>query len=255
MAILNNWFIDDTNYLHGNVAGHPKLPNGMFVDTTRVQNFVLKDTCIEAQTRNTLYILPFEKCSNDYTENTFEQIKKVFGEDTVTKIQKCMSVYKCKRAEDMKAIGEQLQNNEYLLDISVNSNYYFDGGLYKDSAGNLHEIVESVHIGTFQDSVILSTHTEDDWDGMRYFPYAGNRLEFYEQLWKNEDRAQVQGYIRNTGSEPIEVMFIWGKGVKIEPGSKIEVVEGMGDFENTLEFSEAGELYPAVVINTSIDTE
>lgn len=54
-ARLENWYVGEDDLLHGTVYGHPKLPDGTFIYTSRVVS--LDKITGKAVTRNTNYEL------------------------------------------------------------------------------------------------------------------------------------------------------------------------------------------------------
>lgn len=254
-ARLINWSISSDKCLHGNVANHPKLSDGMYINTTPTQKIEVNraDKCIEVQTHNTTYILPFEHCCFDRFLETSEVLLDCISGESLDLLTKSVARAKLKKDKEFKALSKRIGDNQYYLVFSTNANYYFDTGAYK-SRGVVYPIVEAVHVGTFQDSVILHTCCVD-WDNLSYFPFSGKCLEFYGALCDEEEAAEgtLLGYIKNSGVEPILIKFTWGAIVKIPAGEEIAVYQNMQGNVDESEFSSSSELYPAEVIQVDTD--
>lgn len=77
MVILKNWSVCQrgnewmapelrTNYLQGNVYGHPRFSDGDPVSTSSIENISNGDGCKIVKTRNTEYVLYKDDVSAEY---------------------------------------------------------------------------------------------------------------------------------------------------------------------------------------------
>lgn len=234
MADLINWSItekDDKYHLHGNVSGHSKLPNGMYINTTSGRQFEITDEALIVQTKNTLYKLPLGRISVDFLRDGRDIILKKFGQDVLDRIITAAQDEQCRITERINNISNRIDNDTVYLAFSSDVEYYFDFGIHKDLNGTTAAIEKSEHIGMFQDSVLLHS---DSTTLYSYFPYADNRIEFYgcsDDDYRKE--GQLLGYIANTGEKAVKIMFTWGVSVSLMAGEEITVFYGMsGNVDN-----------------------
>lgn len=108
--------------------------------------------------------------------------------------------------EERKKLTDKFEKEDccIVFDFSDEEEYYFKFIFIKDYGENYYSEKYYVHTGMFQDSVLIENvypklHDEDELD-YRFFPYAGNRLEFYSFV-PFEGRI----YIKNSGKEVLEV--------------------------------------------------
>ena len=89
----------------------------------------------------------------------------------------------------------------YLCD----ENWQFAAGFYYDSEKQPHPLVGSVHLGTFQDSVMVCLEENRGICTCRYFP-MGSVVEFYDTFYRQQDYSR-RILIHNTGKTPLEIRF------------------------------------------------
>ncbi len=230
MADLINWSITEKNdkyYLHGNVSGHSKLPNGMYVNTTSGKQFEVTDTALNIQTKNTLYTLPLGRICADSLRDGRSVILKLFGQDVLDKIinaakdeQRCIT-------ERINNVLNRIDNDTVYLAFSSDIEYYFDLGIHKGSDGTVAAIEKCVHIGMLQDSVLLQSNRATLCS---YFPHADNKIEFCGNSDdESHKQGQLLGYIANTGEKAIKITFTWGGSALLAAGEEITVVYGMAE--------------------------
>ena len=104
--------------------------------------------------------------------------------------------------------------------FSSEKSFYLDGTLYLNDGDAEYRKEKYIHGGMFQDSVLIGTG--DKWD-FRFFPYTGNRLEFY--MW---DDGYGPAYAFNSGNELMEVDCPNGNFL-IKPGALELLIENNTD--------------------------
>ena len=115
------------------------------------------------------------------------------------------SIYVFERAI-LKEIPYQHSANLIELYLSLEDNDYFGKGFYYDAGKQPHELVEIVHIGMLQDSVLVCFMPGDELHGCvcRYFP--NNQVEFYNTLYGQQDYSTPM-LIHNTGKKDLIICF------------------------------------------------
>ena len=94
------------------------------------------------------------------------------------------------------------------------ADYYFDFGVTNVSE-EFFTLHKSVHVGNFQDSVLIS-HEQEVL--VRYFPYGVNNLAFYESLYQEPidmPKGTRLGFLKNTGDMSLNIRFIWGNALRL----------------------------------------
>lgn len=140
------------------------------------------------------------------------------------KVMTAYSVYSFEKAE----LDEPLLNREkntIELYLSTADNYNFAKGFFIDNDGESFELIRNVHIGMFQDSVLLRFPENEKYHGFacRYFPELYG-VTFYDTLYKQPDYSTPMR-IHNTGSRDLEVKFemfphVW----TIAPGESKRII-------------------------------
>ena len=106
----------------------------------------------------------------------------------------------------LKEIPYQDSANLIELYLSLEDNDYFGKGFYYDADKQTHELVEIVHVGMFQDCVLVCFMPEDELHGCvcRYFP--NEQIEFYNTLYGQQDYSTPM-LIHNTGKKDLIICF------------------------------------------------
>lgn len=84
-------------------------------------------------------------------------------------------------------------------------NWLFATGFYYDSEKKPHPLVGDLHLGTFQDSVMVCLEENRGICTCRYFP-MGSVVEFYDSLYHQQEYPYPL-LIHNTGKTPLEIRF------------------------------------------------
>ena len=238
MTELRNWYFKEYAYeeeskskyiVKGVVYGHTSAlcPDGLFIHTSTVQSVTDKGDILEVQTHNTLYTLKKSLvAANYYAYDVNEQKKQALSD--------CLKHFMGAQGEELfaqlhelilAALGrvrekaQALENGSMLLSLSADSKYYFDSVYCKNSVGEVKMEKMYVHLGMFQDSVLLA-------DGeARYFPYKNNSVEFYDPFayasLRGEPADVERVYVCNSGSKPLRIRFTWGKEIELAPNETI----------------------------------
>lgn len=118
------------------------------------------------------------------------------------KIHTNNSIYVLEEAELKKIV---LLDETDLIEMymSLEDDYYFGYGFYYDENTKPHELKEYVHLGMFQDSVIIhvTDHCISPETVCNYFPVWGC-VEFYDVLRKKQPIL-----IHNTGKSDLQIKF------------------------------------------------
>lgn len=255
MLTLKNWYIVRSGEYYlakGVVYGHtsPRCPDGLFIHTSVIEEITESGDKLLIKTHNSVYTVFKKDVAGDlgkfdygYGDNQeslsscFTELSKENGEALAAEI---LSIAERKQADLMK-LAEKLDRNMLYLNISADCQYYFDSAIFKDKDGSLLEEKYYVHIGTFQDSVILR---ESD---VRYLPHQDGNLRFYVTLYDMpaETSDELKGFLRNSGSVPMRVCFTWGKCIELLPDQEVCVDRKIIDALPDSKLTSTEDLYPA----------
>ena len=143
------------------------------------------------------------------------------------------SIYVFEKAE-LNEVTYQDEANLIELYMSLEDDDYFGKGFYYDTEKKPHELREHVHVGMFQDSVLIHFIKEENLQGCacRYFP-MGNYVEFYDTLYKQQDYSTPM-LIHNTGKKDLPIRFeayphVW----TIKPGESKRIMPFTPDGADT----------------------
>lgn len=133
------------------------------------------------------------------------------------KIHTYNSIYVFEKAK-LRKVPYQDTADLIELYLSLEDNDYFGKGFYYDANKQPHELREYVHVGMFQDSVLVGFVPEDELRGYvcRYFP--NEQVEFYSTLYGQQDYSTPM-LIHNTGKDDLIVRFqMYPHAWTISPG-------------------------------------
>ena len=222
--MLHNWFVsgnDAKMIAHGVVTGHKKLPDTMFIHTSPIKGIEIDSECGEATiiTMNTIYRCPLNSLKFSEQDNHPELIHD----------------YEAVREKFSVPFEEpEIEQGKVLLVLSDHDEYYFHSLCVKDKDGKPVKYSAHPHIGTFQDSYLISA------DGgkvdLAYFPHFRN-IEFYSCHTDNRPL-----YAENIG-ESVIYIGCQGHDYKLDPGERKELVED--NAEKDVPDLPDGDLYPA----------
>lgn len=142
-------------------------------------------------------------CSR-YLHTSF--VSQVEENENQIKIYTNNSIYTFEKAE-LKKIPYRDESNLIELYLSLEDNDYFGKGIYYDTDKKPYELEKKVHIGTFQDSVLIKCPDCKNLQELfvcRYFP--NGYVEFYDTLYGQQDYSTPM-LIHNTGKNPLIICF------------------------------------------------
>jgi len=206
MKALKYWYI--TAYgkyavAHGIVSGHERLPDGQKIHTSYIRRLELReDGAVVIRTKNSEYHCKLGTACF----HRFDEVGKRFLPD-FKKLQE-----KYERKLEIPDDGDGV-----LIVLDSEAEYNFVGALFQvgDRKKEFHD--PDVHIGMFQDSVLLEWYdrASDTYVGYCYFP-TPSQAEFYR--W-----VAMKTYIQNVGIKEIEVS-IDGNDYQIAPGGQLFLI-------------------------------
>ncbi len=175
MPVLHHWKLSvwgDTVLAHGLVTGHPRLPSGSFCHTSPIREARLEDSALTLLTASgNRYILGADAIDPSHLEETAEGLERLG-------LAPAAEGWGRARQEEMARrrarLAQELLPGELLLDVAGTDAL---AAVFRTAQGELVEVEPDVHVGMFQDSVLVT-----DWQGgtvdFRYFPKE-DRLEPY----------------------------------------------------------------------------
>ncbi|MBE5858514.1 MAG: hypothetical protein E7301_00085 [Butyrivibrio sp.] len=233
---LHYWYIGEHKYedgneyriAHGIVTGHKKLADAIDMHSSEVKAIHVDEDEGEmvVTTRNSVYHCPLSYCrfkkQDEYPDiiPDYEKLKEKY-QGTIE--------------------YPSIEPGKVLLVLANFSDYYFHSLFYvpKDSeSGERMEYTGWPHVGTFQDSYLIST--EDHSVDLRYFPHFQN-IEFY-----SEDTDGCPFFIENIGDTVIYARTHAGN-IRLAPGDRKEVIEENAEKDSPV--LPDGDLYPAGVVD------
>lgn len=194
--ILKDWYISfvkekegKRKYVaQGHVFHNPNFTNGEEIHTSYVESIRLQENCLYVQTMNSVYELPLNCCDvskkaysfweEDYlwSEKPEESVVNRIREEIVVKAKE-----EKQRQEQERELLVEEEKECFVMLFDEEEEYYLKDAFVKGITPNGAEYTKHfsyhVHIGMFQDSVLLEPW-EEGFD-YRFFPYFGNRIEFY----------------------------------------------------------------------------
>lgn len=210
----------------GIVTGHKRLRDTTFVHTSPVQHIDVdrenEQICI--QTRNTEYHCRLSDC--DFSKpDTYEFISG-------------LSEY----AEKYEGEKDYAQDdNTILMILSNHERYYFKTALIKKNE-KIYKGEMFPHIGTFQDSCLISCKEYEQRIDIRYFPHY-QHLETYH--WET-DKLPV--YLENEGDSVIYYQTYEGL-IELKPGERKLVSKENAMSTDGAPVLDRGDLYPAMILS------
>ena len=181
MLTIKEWYLEKTRNGHifarGNVFGHPRLEDKEFIHTSNIIHVYLQEdgTYIFETYSGSLYFMDKNDIRMGHEAQTLEFLNEFElerSEDVLERMEKANRAIAKKKAWKQQIIDSAMawmqqnaENNELYLVIE---NMEVQRALYKWN-GEIYEEGASVHLGMFQDSVLLR-----DWEhgklDFRYFP-------------------------------------------------------------------------------------
>lgn len=218
---LRKWVIrtarkddDIIYYLKGYVYGHhkPNCRDGTYVHTSAIISAELNGETLGVKTKHSLYLIEKSEMDAIISLDTVKKFCEKFlggNTDFVEAAQK-------KHAEFMMN-SSLISSGMLYLQLAAGRDNFFAGALFCDTDGTSEMDYAVVHVGMFEDSVML-INSKVCW-----FNRSGG-VEFYKTLYYAlAFKRKILGYIRNVGVAPITVTFSFGDTVTIMPDELYEV--------------------------------
>lgn len=208
MPSLKNWYFRvgrENAHAHGVIYGHERLADGMIVTTSRIKDVKVidEDGNVEIQTRNTLYKANLKESIFD----GFDDLGKSLFEDFDSLREKFDKEY-----DFPEEIKEQ---DGIVIELSRIADFNFVSCLANIDGKRYKELEPSIHLGMFEDSVLLRIRGLSNFD-CRYFPRNVGSIDFY--TW----RTDYKTYIKNSSDMEMDItVFDFKKTLK--PGEIILV--------------------------------
>ena len=228
---LYNWFVFELEWygkmvktVCGNVWGDSRFPDSNYLNhTSEVKdvNYDYEKRMCTVRTRNSVYYCPMEYC--DY----YEQEKYA---DLLESFEKIKEIA-------INRNEPSIDDGKILLTLTTFDDYYFHSMYYRKSGEEKPVDYEShAHIGTFQDSYLISAFGEGI--DIRYFPHP-YAISFYS--WNTKG---LPVYLENIGLDTICAETPFGI-IKLDPGDRKLVSEE--NVEPDPPKILRGDLYPAAI--------
>ena len=131
-------------------------------------------------------------------------VSKVEETETGITLYTYNSIYVFENAE----LKEPTYAEEALLTelyLSTDEDYYFCKGFYYDEEKYPHELLGHIHVGMFQDSVLVSLQENAMDTVCLFFPYS-ECIVFYDTIYGQQDYS-VPILIHNVGKSSFQVEF------------------------------------------------
>lgn len=163
MYRLKEWFLETSAHGyrgHGNCYDNPNFVNGDFITTSHIMRIEVEDEQRQLKLftkSGSCYILEYADINDLETERT----QKVFEDmNVVIDLQRCVAL----KEERMKEILELINRNELYV-IMTDGGQSVTEAYFKKEDGDVVSIPISVHVGMWQDSIIIADYDTGlcDW--------------------------------------------------------------------------------------------
>ena len=172
---LSKWENSDISIAWGIVSGHHRLMDGHHIHTSKIERLELKEDekrLMMYTHSGSIYCLDWQDIHLGQVEST-QVILKEFRISTDF-LSACVELVKKAEEKTLAQADSILKNGELLLTFG------YEQAFFKNSEGIVRKIDISVHVGMFQDSVLVTDWENHEVD-FRYFPSGlfGIRIEPY----------------------------------------------------------------------------
>lgn len=197
MYVLLNWFLrsisDDVVIAQGNVINNPKFYSGQNIFTSKIDRVSIDNEnkkFIFTTHSGSNYILKFEEINIENSESIKECFRILNIQNDYLNI--CENSYRAAKERLNKYIGKILNPNELYIEIAGIS---FMKAVFMTNKGDIKEIPIRIHIGMFQDSVLITDFYEHFVD-IRFWDINNKTITPYS--W-NEGLESIKIY--NVGDD------------------------------------------------------
>lgn len=116
MALLTNWYFEGTPHgsiiMHGRVTGHNKLPDGTFINSSPIINYIENEDELVAFTNHTEYHLMYKSCNKFILNNLKSTIK---DEDFIKRIISSVNKASSKKKRLIEKYKKNMEPETLLL--------------------------------------------------------------------------------------------------------------------------------------------
>lgn len=128
------------------------------------------------------------------------------------------SIYVFKPAEPKEP---EFREATHLIELWLGTgDYLFDKGVYYDAFGVPHVLINSIHLGTIQDSCLICHQDAMGATVARYFPRQTS-VEFYDTIYGQQDYS-TPIWVHNTADYELSIRFQFAKVEhRIKPGGEL----------------------------------
>lgn len=188
-------------------AGHYHVQEGHRVYTTHVQNVQIDGDALIIKTRNSKYRAAYEDHNTQINDE--KRLAELFGisgidpDAAMMAAQRIKSLSQEAELRHIRELAGKFEGDGTIFEFAAGEEHYIRGYLTRKGRKTRSRMDYDLHVGMFQDSVLLSFSYMPgemyyDFD-FRFFPYKGNRIEFYD--WADPYEPV---YFYNSGIEAIE---------------------------------------------------
>lgn len=172
---LTKWQNSDVSVAWGFVSGHHRLPDGHHIHTSKIERLELKEDekrLMMYTHSGSVYCLDWQDIHLEHVESTQVILEKFHVSTDFLPV--CVELVKKAEERTLAQADSILKNGELLLTFG------YEQAFFKNSEGTVRKIDISVHVGMFQDSVLVTDWENNEVD-FRYFPSGlfGARIEPY----------------------------------------------------------------------------
>lgn len=188
MYILLNWFLKNIPKIgiivQGTVINNPKFYSGQNIYTSIIEGVSIDDEnrqFIFTTYSGSNYIAKFEEINIDHIQVMRECFRILNIPNDY--LNTCESSYRAAKERLNKYVGEILNPNELYIELA---GIAFMKALFMTDKGYIKEIPITIHLGMFQDSVLITNVYEDFLD-VRFWDINHNTICLYK--WSEELEA------------------------------------------------------------------
>ena len=234
MYKLHNWYIEHRDrgcIAWGNVTGHERFPDSMIIHTSLIQDATINGDEVTFKTMNSEYTCK----AKSFKSNKFPELQDANENNKSPWIEKVLNFI-----NGTSFLEDYVEAHDEVIMFLGNTQEYYFGKVVIDWNGEYRVEKDMYpHIGMFQDSVICDYWVGESCIDLRYFPYQGNKLQFY-CVDKPEN---IKLSIENIGESELTVGIL-GRVYKLKSGERQEVTK-IEPGEEAKDIN-GNDLYPAV---------
>ena len=196
----------------GYVYGNPKFEEGTWINTSPIYKIEVLEECLRVHTMNSVYECAYETYAGgemSFAKEDFFPMPEPKEENRMKVEVAIKEKVAARIAREKESLTTAFSEEEDCLvfEFSSNEDYYIKAVYAKKDGEEFYSRDYHVHVGTFQDSVLIEDiYGDEEYEcDYRFFPYAGNSLEFY-----SFSRFEGRIYVRNVGDKTLSVKGPFG---------------------------------------------